>query len=296
MSKVLKIILIILACLIPVGIIIFALGVFMGGKAGWSLELGKGGRAFSSEISEEAQDLDEFDYLEVDVSSVDVYIMQGDSFKIGYKTRAGHEPEISREGRNLTVRQPSKGFVIFDFGFSQDLDVYTITVPEGKSIKVLARSSSGDIEIDSLNVYASIDTSSGDILFNDTEGERLEATTSSGEIEGDKVKNKNCVFTTSSGDIGMLRMFSDELQCRASSGDIGINNSEISRISCATSSGEVEMDLQGQSEDYSWDIRTSSGDIVVNGVEHKKEYTSGGSTVKSISAETSSGDIDVTMK
>lgn len=296
MSKALKVILFIGCGMIPVGIIIFALGVLTGGKAGWTMEFGNGGKFISSDILEQSQEVEDFDDLEIEVSSVDVFIMQGDEFQISYKTRSGHEPEITQEGGTLKVRQPSRGFVMFDLGFTQDVDAYTITVPEGRSINLRALSSSGDIELDSLDVYASIEASSGEVLLNDTTGERMEVSTSSGEIDGDKVKNKICCFKSSSGDINMLRMFVDEAECTTSSGDIDINNSEVGRIDCSTTSGEVEIEMQGDPDDYSWNIQTSSGDIEVNETEYKKEYARTGTADKEISIRTSSGDIDVDMK
>ena len=132
-------------------------------------------------------------------------------------------------------------------------------------------------------------------MFNDIEGKEINATSSSGDINGDKVKVAKTRFESSSGDISMLRVYADDLLAVSSSGDTGVYNSAITNVDCEASSGDVDIELNGKADDYSYDLKASSGDIVVNGVEVEKNYKEDGGN-SSIIAKTSSGDVNVSIK
>ncbi|MCR5589953.1 MAG: DUF4097 domain-containing protein [Lachnospiraceae bacterium] len=314
MNKTVKIILIAAAIMLAAGAAITALGFAFGGKGAMSLRFGNGHSGVSTEISEETMDIDEFDSLTIDVSSVDVSIVKGDKFSLRYKTRKGEEPEVEQSGRSLSVKEPSKAnFVIFDFGFADDLDTYTITVPEGsKEIEAKLKSSSGDLLISGVKISGEVKSSSGDLLFENVEGAGLTVTassgslsmnglessdlaitTSSGDINGDKVKADKISISTSSGETNFLRLSAGSMTCAASSGDINIFDSELKELSCDTSSGELEIGLNGDSSTYSYDISSSSGDIAVNKTVTEKSFVSEGSGDGNIKIKTSSGDINV---
>ncbi len=295
MNKTVKIILIIAACLIPIGALITFLGLRAGATKGWSVAFNGNGNTVRTDVVDKKVDLDEFDKLQLEISSADVVVTTGDAFTISYKTREGEEPVVTQESGSLTVKQPSKGFVMFDFGFGEGLDNYVITIPDGKTADLTAHISSGDLTFDRVGISGSITSSSGDVMLNDVEGDDLTVKTSSGEIYGDKVKVGKCDFSSSSGDIALLRVNTDAINCITSSGDISLFNSEAGDISCKASSGEISMGLNSAEADHSYDIHTSSGDIVLNGVEYEKNFSKEAGAGK-ISLETSSGDIDIQTK
>jgi len=295
MNKTAKTILIIAICMLPIGVIATVLGISFGGRTGWRYEYGTGKGVVTSEAFSGSQKLDEFDSLDVEVRSAEVVIMRGDSFGIEYSTYKGKEPVITQENGKVTVKQPPTGFVMFEFG-SHDLNTFTITVPENSSeISLNVRSSSGDVTLDRIKVSGDVVSSSGDIMFNDIEGKEINATSSSGDINGDKVKVAKTRFESSSGDISMLRVYADDLLAVSSSGDTGVYNSAITNVDCEASSGDVDIELNGKADDYSYDLKASSGDIVVNGVEVEKNYKEDGGN-NSIIAKTSSGDVNVSIK
>lgn len=297
MNRTVKIILIIAAVLIPVGIIIAGLGIFFGGKTGWSMSAGDGGTVVMSDAVEGSVDLKDFDSLNLKVASMDVNIMRGDSYKLTYRTEKGFEPQISEENGTLSVTQPSKVITFFSFDFDRESSTYTITVPEDNSgIKIEAVSSSGDIMIDRIKASGAVKTSSGDVLLNDIEGSDLSVSTSSGEINSDKVKVKEITLSSSSGDIAMLRTQTDDINGNTSSGEIEIYDSAIGNATFMASSGDVKLELNGDKDDYSYDVKVSSGDININGEEvDGKSYSANEGKDKKISVKTSSGDVEISV-
>ena len=297
MNKTVKIILIIAACMIPVGLIAVLLGVKFGGHTAWSLDLSDGSYSFSSDVVSETVELKDFDALDVTVSTADVNIMRGDSYKMEYKARKGKEPSITQENGKLTIQQPSMGFVMFNFGFNSGENTYTIYVPDdGKQIDLNVKASTGDVMLDRIKVSGRIDASTSDVLLNDIEGDDLSVTVSAGDIDGDKVKVSDVRFEGSTSDIGMLRLFSDDVYCHTSTGDIDINDSVISNLKSEASTGDVTVQLNAKADDYSYDIKVSTGDIVINGEECEKSYSKDNGTDKKIDIKTSTGDIDVSIK
>ena len=297
MNRTVKIILIIAACLLPIGIIATVLGVFFGGKTAWSVKLGNGGKSTVLNTVSDKVELKEFDSLSLDVSSIDVILKTGDSYSIEYTTREGREPVITEDHGKLTVVQPKDtNIMVFEFNTDPKSDTYMITVPEdAKEINIDMGSSSGEITIDRVKVTGDIEASSGDIMINDTEGKELNIKTSSGKIACDKIKVPKIDFHTSSGDIEILRMSTDSVKCSTSSGEVGINDSEAKEVECKTSSGDVEISLNGKEDDYSYDIDTSSGDIKVNGNKSDDDYRKEGGNNK-ISVTTSSGEVNITVE
>lgn len=222
--------------------------------------------------------LDEFDTLEVKVSSYDFTLQKGNSLSLEYVADKGMEPVIAKENGKLTVKQPSKLFFGSLFGAGHAAGSYTVTVPDGTKVNLKVKSSSGDV------------------MLNDVEGELIEAETGSGHIECDKVKAGAVSFGTSSGDMELLRIFADDISCDSSSGEVELNNSTGRNVMCSSSSGDVEISLNGNSEGYSYYADTSSGEIKVNGKNAKKEFVSEDGKDGKVAVHTSSGDIEIEVK
>lgn len=296
MNKTVKIILIIAACLIPIGIIATVIGLRFGGHAGWSVDLSDGSFLSASDIVSETVDLKDFDAIDITITTADVNIMRGDSYKIEYKVRKGKEPTITQEGGKLTVVQPSMGFVMFSFGLNEE-NTYNIYVPEGaKEIALNAKASTGDIMLDRIKVSGKIEAGTSDVLLNDIEGKELDVSVSSGDIDGDKIKVEKTRFEGSTSDISILRLYSDDVYCHASTGDIDINDSAVSNFTADTSTGDVTLQLNGKADDYSYNVKVSTGDIVINGEECEKSFAKDNGTDRKININTSTGDVDVTVQ
>ncbi len=244
-----------------------------------------------SQVAEKV-DLDDFDTLEVNMSSYDLTVSLGSEYRIEYTAEEGREPKIEQKGGKLTVKQPSKFGSWFGFGIKPD-GQYTITVPEDGKFSFDIRSSSGDITLDRVNATGKIKASSGEVMLNDVEGDLIEVETSSGEIDCDKIKAGAVSFGASSGDIELLRIFADDISAETSSGDIELNNSTGKSVMCESSSGKIEIQLNGDPDGYSYYVDTSSGDAKVNGEKVKKEYVKDDGKDGKVAVRTSSGDIEI---
>ena len=216
--------------------------------------------------------LDEFEELEVDMSSYDLIITRGSAYGLEYVAESARVPKVSQNGGKVSISQPSKPLFSVGVKLGRGDAYYKIIIPDNaKEISLKAKSSSGDVTLDRIKLSGEVKTSSGDILINDIEGDMLETETSSGEIGADKVKTRVFSGGTSSGEIQLLRVESDDITCNSSSGDISINNSEALTVTCQASSGSVDVELNGEPDNYSYYTDTSSGDIEVNGEKGKKE-------------------------
>ena len=294
MNKTVKIILITAICLIPVGAIIAGIGLARGGRAGWSLSFSGDGANVNSEHVKDTVELQPFEDMELDISTMDVTIRRGDGYSIAYSAKKGEEPDIEQNGTTLKIKQPNL-FVVFGFGGFED-ESYIVTVPEGAVIGIDADISTGDLTVDRVNISGRIKTSSGDLMLNDTEGEMLEIETSTGDLQFDKVKAGAISLGSSTGDMNILRMFTDDLTCHTSTGDIDINNSEIGNAAIDSSTGDVSLSLNGDPNAYSYIVDTSTGDIHVNGEHSEKSYKKENGTKGEISVHTSTGDVDIEVK
>ncbi|MCR5688472.1 MAG: DUF4097 domain-containing protein [Lachnospiraceae bacterium] len=297
MNRTVRNILIAAAVLLPAGIIITMLGIFFGGRSQWGINYENMSYEDDGGLASDTVVLSDFDTLELDVSSIDVIILRGDSYSLSYRTEKNKVPEITEENGTLTVKQPSTGFISFGFTTGYVENSYTITVPESAGvISVNIDSSSGEIMAESVKLAGTINTSSGEVVMNDVEGDDISVTTSSGEIVADKLRMGKGKFTCSSGDISLLHSSADEISCTTSSGEMVISDSEAGSVSCTASSGDVAIGLIGDESEYSYDIKTSSGDIFVNGTESEKQYVKEGTGDKRITVKTSSGEVGVNVK
>ena len=297
MNKAVKIILTVSLGILFVGILSVILGIKFGGKAGWGFDLATMKYSDQTETVENTVDLDDFDSLDIEVSSMDVMIKHGDSYRLEYKAEEGREPVIEQKGGKLKITQPSGGSFKIGINLAGIDEHYTIVVPDGADvIKLDARLSSGDLATDHVNISGKIHASSGDILLSDVEGDELDVSASSGEIGCDKIKVKEAKFDVSSGDIKINRIFADEVKCETSSGDIAINDSETKDLYCKASSGEIEVALNGSEADYSYELKATSGDIKVNGVEVEDKYEKDNGKDSKITLRSTSGDIKLDIR
>ena len=285
MNKAVKIILTVSLGILVVGIFAVILGIRLGGSTNWGINFKTMEYTDHSSVVENTVELKEFDSLTVDVSSMDIILKTGDSYKIEYKAEEGREPVIEESNGKLKITQSPGSFQFFGININDYNEYYTITVPEDAGqIEINAKSSSGDIMTDHVNISGKLHASSGDILI------------SNSEVSCDSVKADKVEIDVSSGDIELLRVFADDLKCETSSGDITINETEAGDFDAHASSGEITVSLIGDEDDYSYELKATSGDIKFNGQKIEDKYEKDNGTDNKIKIKTSSGDIDITIK
>lgn len=128
---------------------------------------------------------------------------------------------------------------------------------------------SGDVAVRDVAGPIRVETGSGDQSYRNVEGS-LELRAGSGDIELDSVAGLSFA-RTSSGDI--------------SGSDLRLPN----RISIRTGSGDVDLELDHEEPDFTFDLRAGSGDIRVNRTRAEDVFAFGDGPIV-LRVETGSGD------
>ena len=315
MSKAEKIILIVALAMLPVGIAVAILGFRFAGTKGWALDLKTMQYADTSEIVEKTIDLDEFDDLEVRMDSTDMTVTTGDSYQIYYRLPKNREPELTQQGKKLTIKHPEQmNFMVFDF--DTDNEYIELTVPANdKKYNVDFRASSGDYTIDKVAVEGLIKLTSGELRLRDFDARDLNVEISSGDVYLDGVNldqlsakqtSGTCHFNdakitdlsleASSGDYVLSNIRTDSISCTMTSGEITMQDVEVNRLEGKMTSGKFEMNLIGDAKDYDYNITMTSGDFELNGTDYEKQYRVENGNAKKIAIKATSGDIELNFR
>lgn len=315
MSKAEKIILIVALAMLPVGIAVAILGFRFAGTKGWAVDLNTMQYADTSEIVEKTIDLEEFDDLEVRMDSTDMTVTTGDSYKIYYRLPKNREPELTQQGKKLTIKHPEQmNFMAFDFD-SED-EYIELTVPANdKKYNVDFRASSGDYTIDKVAVEGLIKLTSGELRLCDFDAKDLKVEISSGDVYLDKVNldtlgakqtSGTCRFKdakitdlsleASSGDYVLSNVRTDSISCTMTSGEITMQDVEVNRLDGKMTSGKFEMNLIGDAKDYDFNINMTSGDLELNGMDLEHQYRVENGNEKKIAIKATSGDIELNFR
>lgn len=142
-------------------------------------------------------------------------------------------------------------------------------------------SGSGDISASAIGSDVQVATGSGDLKLGDIQGQ-LQVTAGSGDIQINGVKGEARLHT-GSGDISVMQPASS---VEASSGSGGIEvKGATADLRLHSSSGEITVDGNPSPTNY-WDLRTSSGDVILH-VPSDASFR--------LYARSSSGDIDAAI-
>jgi DUF4097 and DUF4098 domain-containing protein YvlB len=148
--------------------------------------------------------------------------------------------------------------------------------------------------LDYSNSYGNADFTDINTINSDSEGDyKIKISMSSGDADLDTIRSKSLEISNSYGNITGKGMSINGFEADLSSGDLKISKSDIEDADISNSYGDVDLSLTGDSKDYSLDLSTSYGSVAVDGKNYDGHLIreSGGS--KGITADLSSGDIEV---
>lgn len=295
-----KVILIINVALLLLGGILIGVGLLLGGRGSWAFNINPGNTNFNTvEYTDNTMDLDDFDNIKVDVDSMDISLVKGDEYKIEYHCIKDKEPEINVENNILDVKRKTQNNFNFFF-MSMDSERLTITVPEDQNVDIVV--SSGDINVNAVNVEGKIRTSSGDIDINDSNGESLSVEATSGDISIERCEYEDELkVKQTSGDSKLFEVKADDLSVEGTSGAKIIDNCEAKKAYIKTNSGDKSV---SSSEFEDLTVDGTSGDTTVKDSkigEIKSKTTSGTFEMRSSELDNSnitvtSGDIIIDIK
>jgi len=176
------------------------------------------------------------------------------------------------DGVSVEMRRPDKG--LFNLGSWRSSEFIEVTVP--RNYRVDAKTSGGDVRIDSTTGAARLRTSGGDLAVRQLKGD-LNGHTSGGDVTLDDVEGAIEV-KTSGGNIRATTVRGD-VDASTSGGDVRLTGVD-GRILASTNGGDVKCELVGANRGIS--ASTSGGDI---------ELTMPADTRGALDAESTGGSI-----
>lgn len=329
----------ILGCIFVVGALLCGIGFVFNGNKPFSVSFYKDSynnkQVSDGEVVTGTIDLEDFDNINFDVSSIDVIVVPGNESKLEYSVFKEYVPEVSYSGKTLNVKQPSVN-VSFNFTFDIATKIYyKLTVPSDKKYdEILIDASSAEISIENIEGdVCKVVTSSGDADIKNCKFNEINREASSGGTLFDTISVKTLYSQASSGDIEVKNMAADEVEASTTSGNIEIfdltclnlnteassGNIEVEKISvdkvetettsgnnkfkfekvnsvfAKASSGNVTLYLTGNEDEYDFDLSASSGNIECGKLSLEKKYKTEKGTGRMVDVSTTSGDINLSF-
>ena len=258
------------------------------------------GECREHEISEFG--IEAFTKINVSTVSARVELIPSDRYGVEAKlSECAEEVEWSVEGGRLMVGGDSWEVLnIMNFNFSAIGGDYFVKVyyPEGVEMdEVLVSTTSGDVGV-ARTIVKNIDveTVSGRIGV-EVLGSRkisLESTSGSIDLIGDLETVAEVRVETVSGSVVISDLGWNSLDVETVSGAVEVSGRASGQSNISTVSGSVALRIDGRASDFSYDIESMSGSVLVNdrGMGHSANYESWGTPEdRRILVETVSGGI-----
>lgn len=287
MKKWVKVVCIVAASMIGVGMVFLIAGVLSGAQNGVILEQGGIKLVGREPYTYETMDITSVDTIDIDVSSarVEIVASPNNAYGLSVSLSGGDNiPDISTEGGKIRVNQSElSGFWHFSFDllslFSGQSEVITVYVPQHAELEQCQfYTNNGAISVETplTTQNLKIDTSNGKIELSDLICKRkAEATTSNGAIICDGSFEGDTFFKTSNGKIELSGTYKGRTVCKTSNGSIAF----------ATALMEKEYDVE---------TNTSNGSIRINGDKVGDDYKSRSvGADNTLDLDTSNGSIDI---
>jgi len=147
----------------------------------------------------------------------------------------------------------------------------------------------GDLSLSSVNIGESR-------LPEGVSFDKIDIRMSGGDTDIANVYVKGLKISNSYGNVNCRGISADSLDARLSSGYLNIETADLNDAVLANSYGDIRLELLGRMQDYSFDLDTSYGQIMVDGKIYDNHAVIDNDTDKNISASLSSGDMRVTFK
>lgn len=161
--------------------------------------------------------------------------------------------------------------------------------------------SSGDLKVENLSAKEfSVNDSYGDVKLKNLTCTGLKVKMSSGDLRLDTLAAGTAEFTNSYGEVyGSDVTISTSLSVDASSGDVELSGSLPGKSKIHASYGDVQLRLSQKRGETGYDLRTSYGNISVDGERQKDDegedssHVSGSGGPAEIEVSCSSGDVEL---
>lgn len=220
---------------------------------------------------------EEFDKINIRSDSLDIKFIKSSDNIVNVKVydRKENEIKVNVEDNTLNIASDNNSICIFCFMKKREAvislpdNIYDLIIKTGSGDitsntefnSVNIESTSGDIEFNNVKDLR-IKVTSGDILVNEVDNLSVEST--SGDVEINKI-NKYLNIETISGDIDIKDLsLAENSRIRVTSGDVTIfKSSENIYYNAKTTSGNVRINNNDRFANIELTINTISGDVMV---------------------------------
>lgn len=302
MKKIIKWICIISCAFLIFGIALVSVGVLLGGKPSWTVNIDTGSFNTVSEENyvEKSFDLDAFSEIDSNTFSEDFQIVKGDDYKIEYRTLETKEPVVEVKNGKLNIDVPKVPQMNFAFNSVDNREYIILTVPDNEDIyDVDIDMTSGSTDIEQINIKGKIYCTSGKLTIKETKAaENLSVELTSGECEiedsifnefegklgsGDfaasNIEATKFDYHATSGEGTLKDIKAEKMTTDITSGDLKSENIVCDNFEHTASSGMLKIDTI-ETTSFSSDIL--SGDVKVNNMTAEKVDVSASSGVSKL--------------
>lgn len=245
------------------------------------------------EMHKEMMLLDDFDELEIEMTTIDIRIEKGSQNQLYYSVKPGNEPIIGISDGKLKLSKDKSFNVMFHVGESEKL---VITVADGdKPLNVDAEVSTGSITVDGVNINGKLKATTGAIRVNSSKSEKLKVSVSTGSISLESMTVGKLYTSASTGKTTLRGVIADEYEQHSSTGSLSITESVVGSIDSEGTTGAVNIELKGKKTDYNYDIKTSTGSIDIGTDHANKKYEDDNDSDNDIRIQRSTGNVKITF-
>ena len=294
-----KVILIAAASMVVAGAVFVALGV-KGGATPVIMIGNKNVEDYNSSKENGTIDISDFDTLTINADSVDVRIIEGDEYKLEYYSKKKNIPEVSQEGKHLTINQPASKTPVYFFAWDYEVAIseesnYTITVPKDASpLNVDIKNDEDDIVIDGVDVNGSIVSDSDDVEIDNVSSSDLSVKALDGKIRLNNSEFDKLTLENSDEKMFAEKCTINNLDAKSSSDAIILNDVKINTANLKAKN-DIRIDIIGPN-DYSLDLVSDDGeDVVVGKNRMEGSFKLDNGSGKSITAKSESGEVRVSF-
>ncbi|MGP4077367.1 DUF4097 family beta strand repeat-containing protein [Halobacillus sp. K22] len=247
--------------------------------------------------------------IHVNLSSVDVQFLEGESDQIqlslsGYARKWNqYSYQVEETNGELNIKLEKNNGLGLSFGFIRGDDLkLLVKIPEHQLNLVKINTSSSEVTLSDIQASQLIAaTSSGDIEVSSLEvDEQLNFHSSSGSVMMTNIKGADAEveLKTSSGDIEGKGLLFHEMEAESSSGNVDVSHESLAgNLTAHTSSGDVTFSFEEEPQSFLLNYQSSSGEerIQLDGIHYERRAEHEvigykGEQKYQILVETSSGD------
>ena len=245
----------------------------------------------------EVRPLDAFHSIELQAKIADVIIEAGEGYSLSLTEKL--EPEVSVTDGVLRLREETEhawfsrggvGSVFFGFGKAGRI---RITVPSDVALqncdlhvragnvslqgvdaqdwKVIA--SAGNLKAAGINAKSfQVRCSAGNIRAERLKAEQLVLDSSAGNLRLEDVTGNETKLRSSAGNVKCASSSLGELQAQSSAGNVKLEDTSATAYRLKSSVGNIKLVLPGGESEYSYDLKSTHGDVRVGDEKHGKSY------------------------